>query len=124
MAVKWLNRGTLTKVQRESCVVTTVDKKRVGNKVSYSGNKNLKRTQSYPVAFGLRILRLLPHFFPADVVEMDCTSDAPSVFHVQPWGDCWPEAKVFEACVYMRGSLHLATSARWKSVFPTHHPLS
>lgn len=124
VVVKWLNRGILTKAQRESCVVTTVNKKKVGNKVSYSGNKHLKKTQSYPIAFGLKILRLLPHFFPADVVEIDGAGEAPLVFHMQPWGDCWCEAKVLEACVYMRGSIHLATSARWKSVFPTHHPFS
>lgn len=122
--VRFLNRGKLTKEQRESCVVTTTTKKKVGNKTTYAGNKFLKGTQSYPIAFGLRMLRLLPRLcLTAAGQPVVAAADAPSVFFETPWGDCWPEANVLQACIYMRGSFHLRASSRWKVVFPESYPL-
>ena len=49
--------------------------------------------------------------------------DGPALFAQKPWGDLWSEAKVLESCMCIRGSLHLATSARWKDGFPLGLPL-
>ena len=40
-----LNRGKLTRQQRESCHVRTAVKKKKGNKTTYTGTKHLKMTQ-------------------------------------------------------------------------------
>lgn len=40
-----LDKGCLKKTQRDSCIVKTTNKKKNGQKKSYSGNKHLKATQ-------------------------------------------------------------------------------
>ena len=103
----------------------TTNRKRKGNKWVYSGNKNLKKTQSYPVPFGLKVLRILPRLISSPVggPVAPAVCDGPQVFAEKQWGDLWSEANVLESCIYMRGSLHLAASSRWKDVFPLGLPL-
>ena len=103
----------------------TVKKKNKGTKTSYSGTRHLKNTQSYPVAFGLHIQRCLPFLCSSGTGQPASEShqSGPDLFLSHEWGDLWPEAKVLDACIYMRGSIHLKVSARWKAVFPTHIPI-
>ena len=43
-----LDRGKLTKAKREACIVkTTIKKKKKGNKTVFTGNRFLKKTQSF-----------------------------------------------------------------------------
>ena len=80
--------------------------------------------RSYPIPFGLRVQRLVAQ---AAGVAAGCVDpppgDAPQVFLETMWGDLWEEAKVLDVCIFLRGSKHLDTSSRWKSVFPTGVPL-
>ena len=125
LAIAGLNRGILRAADRQACFVKTTNRKRKGNKWVYSGNKHLKKTQSYPVSFGLKVLKLLPKLKSSPVGEpvAPAVCNGPALFAQKPWGDLWSEAKVLESCIYMRGSMHLATSARWKDVFPLGMPL-
>ena len=124
-AISLLNRGVLRAADRQGCFVKTTNRKRKGNKWVYSGNKNLKKTQSYPVPFGLKVLRILPRLISSPVggPVPPAVCDGPKVFAEKQWDDLWCEANVLESCIYMRGSLHLAASARWKDVFPLGLPL-
>ena len=77
--------------------------------------------RSYPLPFGLRVMRLVSQTKNFQVGSPpELTGDAPATFQALEWGDPWPEARLLEACVYLRGSVHLVTSTRWKYVFPTH----
>ena len=86
---------------------------------------NSKMHRSYPVAFGLKVQRMLPKLLakcsgpPALPFERHVL--APAMFQQMDFGpDTWSEAKLMECCVYMRGSKHLVVPERWKSAFPTH----
>ena len=142
-AICKLDRGRLTRHQREACLVKPTDKKVVNGKVVYTGNKFLKSTQrsperclfhafalssscpvllrSYPIPFGLRVLRLFGSFtkaVPRDVFpKMLEEIDVPLVFGSAKWGD-WSEADLMSCCLYLRGSTHLKISPRWRAVFP------
>lgn len=43
--VGMLDRGVLRKKDRDACFVKTTDKRKRGDKVTFSGNRNLKKTQ-------------------------------------------------------------------------------
>lgn len=123
-AIAGFNRGVLRKKDRLDCIKTT---KRVfkNGRWSYSGTKFLKGTQSYPLPFGLHVVGLVPQLsaqahWPE---KEDVPIDALNLFSVSEWKDLWPEAKVLEACIYLRGGIHLNASRRWKSVFPTEIPM-
>ena len=60
---------------------------------------------------------------PTGSEKDDVPIDALNLFSVSEWKDLWPEAKVLEACIYLRGGIHLNASRRWKSVFPTEIPM-
>ena len=80
--------------------------------------------RSYPIPFGLRVLRLMRQTVGQHAGCPDDTcEDATALFHKTAWNDLWPEAKVLDACVYMRGCIHLEASDRWKAVFPSGLPL-
>ena len=88
---------------------------------------NSKMCRSYPVAFGLKVQRILPKLLakcsgPSPLPSEPANShEAPAMFQQMDFGpDTWSEAKLMECCVYMRGSKHLAVPERWKSAFPTH----
>ena len=75
--------------------------------------------RSYPIPFGLRIQRLVAQ--SAGVCAgcpEDLPLDAPCLFQATNWGDLWSEAKLLDVAVYLRGCMHLSTSARWKTTFP------
>ena len=77
--------------------------------------------RSYPLPFGLRVMRLVRQTANFQVWSPpELTGDAPATFQALEWGDRWPEAFLLDACVYLRGSIHLVASARWKNVFPTN----
>ena len=120
-----LDRGVLSKKARAGCVLKTTTKTRKGNKTQFQGNRWLKGTQSYPISFGLRILRFLPqlqkHGQGQPVLPQDaCGWDAPAQFEALEWNpEEWSEAYILEACIYMRGSTNLRVPDRWKRVFPT-----
>lgn len=126
-AVALLNRGVLTKKQREACKVQTTNKKWKDGKWAFSGNRHSKRTQSYPIPFGLRILRLLPKLLQQvwsyKLSDAAASADAPKLFSSTLWGDQWQEASLLEVAIYLRGSIHLRASPRWKETFPTTFPL-
>ena len=105
-------------------MVQTCTRKWINGKWSYAGNKHLKKTQSYPIAFGLAVLRRLPDFVrgPAGCPEISELEDATKAFAAMPWGDLWREADIISACAYIRGGKHLNTSFRWKQVYPTEYP--
>ncbi|CAK8988995.1 unnamed protein product [Durusdinium trenchii] len=104
-----LDRGKLSKAMRESCIVKTTKKVNKNGKITFSGNKFLKQTQPDPIAFGLRVVRCLPHFLrcvaapPQPKVEME----VPQLFALTDVADTWPEAGLLDACMYLRGSKHL-----------------
>ena len=76
--------------------------------------------RSYPVPFGLCVLRCFPDFCrDAARPHVAEPEDAPQLFHSTEVGDTWPEADLISACVYLRGSKHLRVSERWKAAFPT-----
>ena len=118
--IGFLDRGRLLKEQRASCIVKSAIKKtKSDGKVSYTGSKFLKGTQSYPIAFGLRILRYLPQLWSsASSPPSPPWQDAASLFAATPFLDTWKEAKLLDACIYLRGSQHLRPTQRWKNVFP------
>lgn len=121
-----LSRGVLKKHQRQSCVLTTTKQSWKNGRKTYCGNKHLKGTQTYPLPFGLKVVQLMPRIMSSAVgfsVSGENSIDVLAEFASMPWGDLWPEAKLLDACIYLRGSIHLATSARWKAVFPTTYPL-
>jgi hypothetical protein len=76
--------------------------------------------RSYPVPFGLRVLRCFQDFCQ-DVARPPVAEpeDAPQLFQAAEVGDTWPEADLLSVCVYLRGSKHLRVSERWKAAFPT-----
>ena len=115
-----MDRGRLLKEQRESCIVkSTIKKKKADGTISYTGNRFLKGTQSYPIAFGLRILRVLPQLWSsATSPPSPPWQDAASLFAASPVLDVWKEAKLLDACVYLRGNRYLRPTQRWKNAFP------
>ena len=133
-AIGLLDRGFLQKKAREKCVVKTATKKKTkSGKVSYSGTKWLKGTilivlicRSYPIAFGLRVQRILPKLLqkkstaPRLATEPAEGWNAPAMFQRLNFEDSWAEAELMESCIYLRGSVHLKVPARWKRAFPTH----
>ena len=99
----------------------------------------MPRFRSYPISFGLRLMRHLALF------TSDCQpalEDQTFKYQRIPWlclggitaclrlvtvsprfqdldmGDEWDEAKLKDVCVYLRGSIHLRAPPRWKAVFP------
>lgn len=124
--VALLNRGVLTKKERETCKVQTTNKKWKNGKWAFSGNRHLKKTQPYPIPFGLRILRLLPRLRQqvwSYKLNDAAADDAPKRFSSTLWGDQWQEASLLEVAIYLRGSIHLRASPRWKETFPVSFPL-
>ena len=121
-----LDRGVLSKKARAGCVLKTTTKTKKGNKTQFQGNRWLKGTQSYPISFGLRILRFLPQLQkhgqgqPVLPAKPPGGWDAPAQFEAKEWNPQeWSEAYLVEACKYMRGSTNLRVPDRWKRVFPT-----
>ena len=83
--------------------------------------------RSYPISFGLRMQRLFWQTKGSSTWTPSpdrAAPDAPKVFFEKPWADLWGEASVLEACIYLRGSIHLATTVRWKEAFPETLDLS
>ena len=79
----------------------------------------LMHDRSYPIAFGLKIQRCWPVFTrSAAAVRTLPAGDALAAFAATAWGDSWPEAELIDACLYLRGSIHLRVSRRWRVVFP------
>ena len=82
--------------------------------------------RSYPIAFGLRVQRILPKLLkkkstaPRLPTEPAEGWNAPAMFQRLDFEDSWEEAKLMESCIYLRGSVHLKVPARWKKAFPTH----
>lgn len=79
--------------------------------------------RSYPVAFGLRVLRFLPELRSGSTgcppLPATPEPDAPTLFMETSMGpDNWSEAKLFDAVLYVRGSIHLRCSDRWYAVLP------
>lgn len=79
--------------------------------------------RSYPVAFGLRILRFLPELRSGSTgcppLPATPEPDAPTLFMETSMGpDNWSEAKLFDAVRYVRGSIHLRCTDRWYAVLP------
>ena len=79
--------------------------------------------RSYPIAFGLRVLRYLQKLCAGSggwpPVLGDAEPDGLSLFKEMPMnGDNWSEALLLEAVIYMRGSIHLRLPQHWKSAFP------
>lgn len=102
------------------------NKKWKNGKWAFSGNRHLKKTQSYPIPFGLRILRLLPRLRQqvwSYKLNDAAADDAPKRFSSTLWGDQWQEASLLEVAIYLRGSIHLRASPRWKETFPVSFPL-
>ena len=121
-----LDRGVLSKKTRAGCVLKTTTKTKKGNKTQFQGNRWLKGTQSYPISFGLRILRFLPQLQkhgqgqPVLPAKPPGGWDAPAQFEAKEWNPQeWSEAYLVEACKYVRGSTNLRVPDRWKRVFPT-----
>lgn len=83
-----------------------------------------KNIRSYPIAFGLRIMRYLPKLRagatgwpPLD--EQGGGQDAISMFRAMPMGpDNWSEASLLDVVKYLRGSIHLRLPQDWKDAFP------
>ncbi len=124
-AIAGFNRGTLTKKDREKCIIKTTKKVFKNGRWSFSGNRFLKGTQSYPLPFGLRVVALVPQLCAESHLPTfdDASTDAVNLFSLSAWNDLWLEAKVLDACIYLRGGIHLRASPRWKSVFPTEIPM-
>ena len=82
--------------------------------------------RSYPIAFGLRVQRILPKLLqkkstaPRLATEPAEGWNAPAMFQRLNFEDSWAEAELVESCIYLRGSVHLKVPARWKRAFPTH----
>ena len=82
--------------------------------------------RSYPIAFGLRVQRILPKLLqkkstaPRLATEPAEGWNAPAMFQRLNFEDSWAEAELMESCIYLRGSVHLKVPARWKRAFPTH----
>ena len=74
-----------------------------------------KRLRSYPVAFGLQILRLVPLFCKSAQGKPVLTSNKSALA-------AFVEAEVLNACWYLKGSKHLKVSKRWKEAFPESLP--
>lgn len=117
--INFLDRGKLLKQQRDSCIVkSTVKKKKADGSYSYSGNKHLKSTQTYPISFGLRILRELPQLWSCPSAPPSPRfQDAALLFQAAEMTD-WSEAQLLSACIYLRGNKHLKPTKRWKNAFP------
>lgn len=81
-------------------------------------------SRSYPIAFGLRVQRLLPRVTrgnggpPCLPSEPMGGWDAPAAFADLLFSNGWLEARLFEAAQYVRGSKHLNLPLRWRQVFP------
>ena len=80
--------------------------------------------RSYPVAFGLRILRYLPQLRASSMgwppVLGNSEPDGLSLFKQMPIdSDSWSEVLLGDAVAYIRGSIHLKLPQHWKSAFPT-----
>ena len=84
----------------------------------------LGHARSYPIAFGLRVQRILPNLTRSNSGRPCLTGlaqwDAPLAFQRLSFQEnSWLEAKLMESALYLRGSLHLRVPYRWKRVFPT-----
>ena len=78
-----------------------------------------EKDRSYPIAFGLRVQRLLPRLCKGGsgrpILGPDL--DAPRLF-AQMAEEDWAEADVMASVKYIRGSKTLNVPERWKSIFP------
>ena len=173
MEIGVLNRGVLTKKQRDSCPVKTTDRRvkldATGkSKTTWSGNKNLKKTQprpqlacklqplvstcratfmscnlprSYPIPFGLHMQRYMQVLRSSGCGNLfwrsrqsrrrTCSArwlgahgQRPGMQDINYAGsfcahELW-QAGLEEAIVYMRGSMSLKASPRWKKTFPLY----
>ena len=80
------------------------------------------KTRSYPIAFGLRILRHLPKLCAGATglppLKRSTEQVAVDLFKALPMEDNWSVAKLIDAIRYLRGSIHLRLPNHWRQVFP------
>jgi hypothetical protein len=82
-------------------------------------NVFVPKLRSYPIAFGLRVIRFLPKLrHGASGRPPLAEEDAVEMFRAMPDDDRWSEANIIEAVQYVRGSTHLRLTDRWRHVFP------
>lgn len=139
-----LDRGVLSKSLRASCPIKTCKKtRRPDGTTGYAGTKNLKATQplnqkylfwrhfraqmlrnkccrSYPIPFGLYILKVTPQLVKTGTGKPSATGDGRFGLEVFKRIDMqdWPEADCSASCRYVRGSKGLMVPDRWKRAFP------
>ena len=130
-----------------ACILKTTTKRKVRGKMQWSGNRHLKSTQmgpqletrltiplvrtagmqprSYPVAFGWKVQRILPKLMSSNSGCFKVPPappggwDVPLLFARMNFGrDNWSEARLLEACRYVRGCKNLEVPHKWKRVFP------
>ena len=84
--------------------------------------------RSYPISFGLKVQRILPQLVAGAHGKPVLPCEVPAgwmqlMFKATSFVENnWPEAKLMESCLYIRGSNHLNVPDSWKGVFPTHVP--
>ena len=85
--------------------------------------------RSYPVAFGLKVQRILPKLIAGTATRPQLPSmpdkgwDAPLMFQTMQFNQHgWGEAKLLQCCYYLRGSTRLNIPQKWQRAFPTHFP--
>ena len=71
--------------------------------------------------FGLHTVRYLPKLMTRGEGKPKVPADisGPVVFANMQWFD-WPEARLQEVGMYLRGNKSLALGTAWRAVFPTH----
>ena len=81
------------------------------------------KMRSYPIAFGLRILRFLPKICAGATglppLATSTEQVAVDMFKALPTEDNWSGANLEDVIRYLRGSIHLRLPEYWKQVFPT-----
>lgn len=82
--------------------------------------------RTYPIAFGLRVQRLLKTFVKHRSEPTKLPNEPPEGWNVPLMfqrmsfkSTNWSEARLRECCIYLRGSKGLNVPQRWKNVFPT-----
>ena len=81
--------------------------------------------RSYPIAFGLKVQKILPKLVSSNNGCFKVPPappggwNVPLLFQRMNFGrDNWSEARLLEACRYVRGCKNLEVPHRWKRVFP------